>query len=315
MVVGGTGFLGRHICAALTARGNDVVAVARRPGPPVEGAHVVQLDAARGSLGDLVAVLKDADLVVSAAGDVWADDEARMAAAHVTAVDRLLDAMARLPHRPRLVHLGSVHEYGPVPDGVRVAEDRPAAPVSVHGRTKLAGTQAVLRSVCEGRVDGCVLRVVNACGPGTPEYSFVGRLAARLRARTGDTPLDLTVADDRRDYIDARDVAEAVDLAARAPVTGRIINIGRGTATGMRQIADLLVRASGIAPHLVRESGGTVRGRGAGWTCVDNTLAHRLLGWAPRVPLETSLRDTWTASAVPFGAGDPGTADAAHAGH
>ncbi|MGX1915696.1 NAD-dependent epimerase/dehydratase family protein [Streptomyces phaeochromogenes] len=312
VVIGGTGFLGRHICTALAARGDAVVAVARRTGTPVDGARLIQLDAAKGPLEDLVTVMKGADLVVSATGDVWADDEARMTAAHVTAVDRLLAAMTRLPHRPRLVHLGTLHEYGPVPAGTSIAEDRPAAPQTRHGRTKLAGTEAVLRAARQGRVDGGVLRIANTCGPGTPEYSFVGRLAARLRARTGNTPLDLTVVDDRRDYVDARDVAEAVARAAHAPPTGRVVNIGSGAATSMREIADLLVRASGTPRHLMREGDATVRSRGGDWTRADITLARRLLGWTPRVPLETSLRDTWHASAVPFGPSDPGTADALH---
>ena len=310
VVVGGTGFLGRHVCGELGTRGYDVVAVARRTGTPVGGAALIPLDVAHAPLDDLTTVLKGARLVVSATGDMWDDDEDRMTTAHVTAVERLLAALQRLPERPPLVHLGTVHEYGPVPAGTAIAEDRPTEPEGLYARTKLAGTRAVLRAAREGRVDGRVLRIANTCGPGTPEYSFVGRLTARLRARTGDTPLDLTVADDRRDYLDARDVADAVARAAHAPVTGRVVNIGSGTATGIREIADLLVRASGTPPHLIREGTGTVRGRGGGWTRVDTSRARRLLGWSSRIPLDVSLRDTWAASAAPFGPGDPGTADA-----
>ncbi|WP_431773768.1 NAD-dependent epimerase/dehydratase family protein [Streptomyces cucumeris] len=301
VVVGGTGFIGRHICRALARQEYDVLAMARKPAEAIPGVGFLALDAVAAPITDIAAAVGSADLVVNAAGDSWEGDEARMTASHIPLVDQLVSAVATLPRRPRLVHLGSVHEYGPVPDGTAITEDHPTAPLTPYARTKLVGSRIVLGSADAGRVDGCVLRVTNVCGPGTPYGSFLGRLAARLREAGeagADTPFTLTLVDDQRDFIDVRDVADAVALAAAAPVTGRVINIGQGAATGMRELAGLLISASRVPPHLVREEDAPVRSKGGHWTQADISLARTLLGWTPKVPLKESLHDLWAASAT-----------------
>ncbi|MBA6440896.1 NAD(P)-dependent oxidoreductase [Streptomyces sp. GMR22] len=296
VVIGGTGFLGRHICAALAAHGYDVLAVARKPAQPIPGARFLPLDVAAATVGDIAEAVGSADLVVNAAGDLGADDEERMTAGHVLLVDRLVRAVSTLRRRPRLLQLGTVHEYGPVPEGTAIAEDHPTAPGSLYARTKLAGSRIVLDATEAGRVDGCVLRLTNGCGPGAPLHGFLGRLAAQLRATSEDAPLTLTVVDDQRDFVDVRDIAEAVVLAAGTRATGHLINIGSGTATSMRELAGILVSVSGVPPHLVRKGQAPVHSKGGAWTQADIRLARGRLGWSPRVPLERSLRDLWAAS-------------------
>ncbi|MFE2180955.1 NAD-dependent epimerase/dehydratase family protein [Streptomyces sp. NPDC059455] len=298
VVIGGTGFIGRHICGALAKRGYEVLAIARKPAEPIPGVGFLALDAVSAPSEDIVRAAQSADLVVNAAGDSWEGDEASMTASHIPLVDRLVDAVAALPRRPRLVHLGSVHEYGPLPDGTAIAEDHPTAPRTPYARTKLIGSRIVLGAADAGRIDGCVLRVTNVCGPGTPRGSFLGGLAHRLRHTTEDTPLAVTLVDDRRDFIDVRDVAEAVVLAASSPVTGRVLNIGQGDAFSMRELAWLLISASQVPAHLVREESGAVYSKGGSWTQADIRLARRLMGWSPKVALKESFHDLWAASAT-----------------
>ncbi|AQA15552.1 NAD-dependent epimerase/dehydratase family protein [Streptomyces malaysiensis] len=298
VVIGGTGFIGRHICRALAKRGYEVLAMARKPAEPIPGVAFLELDAVSAPTEDIVQAAKSADLLVNAAGDSWQGDEANMTASHIPLVDRLVDAAAALPGRPRLVQLGSVHEYGPVPDGTAIAEDHPTAPRTPYARTKLVGSRIVLGAADAGRIDGCVLRVTNVCGPGTPRGSFLGGLAHRLRHTTEDAPLALTLVDDRRDFIDVRDVAEAVALAASGPVTGRVVNIGQGGAFSMRELAWLLISASQVPARLVREESGAVHSKGGSWTQADIGLARRLMGWSPQVALKESLHDLWAASAT-----------------
>ncbi|MFD0654090.1 NAD-dependent epimerase/dehydratase family protein [Streptomyces malaysiensis subsp. malaysiensis] len=104
--------------------------------------------------------------------------------------------------------------------------------------------------------------------------------------------------DDRRDFIDVRDVAEAVALAASSPVTGRVVNIGQGGAFSMRELAWLLISASQVPARLVREESGAVHSKGGSWTQADIGLARRLMGWSPQVSLKESLHDLWAASAT-----------------
>ncbi|MFE6049443.1 NAD-dependent epimerase/dehydratase family protein [Kitasatospora sp. NPDC056446] len=298
LVLGGTGFVGRHVCAALAGDGYRTLAVGRRPAgaaaPPPDTGYRVLAGSTPAALGALFDTERP-DLVVNAAGTVWQPDPERMARDNAGLVTSLVTAAAARPAPPRLVQLGSVHEYGPTPDGEPIAEDRPERPETPYGRTKLQGTRTVLAA---RGVPAVVLRVSNVLGPGAPTGSLPGLVAARLaQARRDGTEavLELSPLIARRDFVDARDVGAAVLCAAGADgAVGRIVNIGSGAATGVRELVAELVRISGVPARVVErgEQEGT-RSRSMDWQQLDVALAARLLGWHPRRSVTASLADLW----------------------
>jgi nucleoside-diphosphate-sugar epimerase len=296
--MGGTGSLGRHICAALLRDGAyRVTAVARHEAPVVPGARLLTADL----LGDddraVSRLVAGSDVVVNAAGAGWSGAAEHMARAHTVLVDRLLRL---LPAHTRLVHLGSVHEYGEIRPHDAADERHPERPSTVYGRTKLTGTRSVLASAAEGRTDGVVLRVTNVCGPGAPAASFLGSLIQRLRHLSPGSLLELALTPDARDFVDIRDVADAAVRAATAPVTGLVINVGRGAVHDVRTAAELMIDAAGFPRDRVRmraaAAAGSTGGHGA-WTKVDVRRARDLLGWTHSTSLRDSLRDQWEAAA------------------
>ncbi|MER7789084.1 NAD(P)-dependent oxidoreductase [Streptomyces sp. NPDC097640] len=306
VVLGGTGFLGRHIREAFETDGAHVLGVSR--------SAPVRLELTRASTDRLRGLFAeaDADVVVNATGLIWGADEAELTAVNATAVARLVEAVAGLNRRVRLVHLGSVHEYGPVPPGTGITEDVPQEPATVYGRSKLLGSRAVLDAAHAGAVDGTVLRIANVYGPGAPRASVLGgvahHLAAIARGRKtaggpGDAPggapgggpvapLRLAPMDVRRDFVDVRDVAEAVLAATSAPsVSGQAVNIGRGQAVGVRPLVDRMIALSGLAVPVLEEPRDDARRPDAEWQRMDISRARRLLGWQPRRGVDESLRD------------------------
>ncbi|WP_206302802.1 NAD(P)-dependent oxidoreductase [Streptomyces sp. WAC 01529] len=331
VVLGATGFVGRHVRAALADAGARVVGVARGvpgaeigvPGAEagVPGArgevlgarsgtewHALDLTAAGPDrLAGLLAEVR-ADVVVNAAGAVWGVTENQMELANAQLPRALVAACAALPHPPRLVQLGSVHEYGPVPAGATIREDGPTAPVNAYGRSKLAGARAVLDASAQGRADGLVLRVVNVSGPGAPRASLLGTVAAHLARAAGTpgapAPLRLAPLHAHRDFVDVRDVADAVLAAARLDTSGlpaadRVVNIGRGEATGVRHLVRRLLDLAGADVPVIEEDDGRGQRGDVEWQRVDIGRAHRVLGWRPRRDLDTSLRDLLHASTPP----------------
>ncbi|MGW7071684.1 activator-dependent family glycosyltransferase [Streptomyces sp. NPDC054855] len=298
LVLGGTGFLGRRIAAAFEATGTETVCVSRTASGD---GRSVALDLAAAEPAELDRLLTDTrpDVVVNAAGIAWQSDEDGMRRLNADFAARLAAAAARSAHDPLLIQLGTVHEYGPAPDGTSIGEDHETAPITHYGRTKLLGTQAVLEAVREDGLRAAVLRIVNVCGPGTPPTSLLGLVSAQVARHATDEepppPLEVSPLVARRDYVDVRDVADAVLAVADAPggaAVGRVFNVGRGAAVPVRDLVERLVALGGV-PDAVRErpaeGGGGVGG--AAWQQVDISRARDVLGWRPRRSLEDSLRD------------------------
>jgi nucleoside-diphosphate-sugar epimerase len=294
-VLGATGCVGRHVCAAFTRNGDHVLAVARGYADHVSAYDFRSVDLGAEPPERIAGLLADerVDVVVNATGG-WGTTEHEMLYAHVQLVERLVEGVALVRRRPRLVHVGTIHEYGPVAEGTLIDENIEPTPETPYAKTKLAGSEAVLQAARAGRVDGVVLRAVNMCGPHPPGPSFLGFLCNRLREATADgSTVELTIAPAKRDYTDVRDAAEAVVLAAGAPVAGRVINIGRAEATDMRDLVMQFVTAAGFPPDRVRFLDNQVLSKGGDWTRADIRLANRLLDWHPRISLPDSLRAMW----------------------
>ncbi|MEU9701217.1 NAD(P)-dependent oxidoreductase [Streptomyces sp. NPDC047981] len=304
VVLGGTGFLGRHVVAALRATGRRVVSVSRTAGAAPErsgteggaGVDLTADDGQRRFAGLLAA--ERAAVVVNAAGRAWRATEEDMVRGNAELVERLVAAVLAQDAPPRLIQLGSVHEYGPGTPGAGTAEDHPAAPVTPYGRSKLRATEAVLAACAASDLDGVVLRVANVSGPGAPVGSLLRTVADQLVDVASGALSELRYGPLRaeRDFVDVRDVADAVVAAADAPrgaVRGQVINIGTGEAVRARLLVDRLVALSGLAVPVVEQPAapGATGRADVEWQRLDTAKAHRVLGWKPARDLDTSLRD------------------------
>lgn len=299
VVLGGTGWLGRHVCAAFLRQGHHVVAVAR--GAP--HAHVqsefVALDLTTAAQRHLRSLVRSADIVVNAtdalnATDGWRRNPLALRQANVTTVERLVDTMAEQAPGARLIHIGTVLEYGPIPHGTVVTEDHPPRPADDYAQSRLAGTRMVLAATHRGDVDGVALRLVNLCGPDPSPASFPGKLLRALRrAKDSHTPAEVPIAPAQRDFVDVRDAADAALRASWAPVTGVVVNVGSGVAVEMRTFVDALRRAAALPETALRAQQGHIASFGGDWIRADIRRAERLLGWQPRIGLSQSLTDMW----------------------
>jgi nucleoside-diphosphate-sugar epimerase len=301
VVIGGTGFMGRHVCAALSARGHQLTLVGRNP-PKNSGDHpFIALDlASPGAVAELSHLFGDAppDLVVNAAGAVWAPTERDLQRDNIDLVRHLVAAIAGLPQKPRLVHLGSVNEYEPLPWGASLTEETPLKPVTRYGVSKVAGSSVVTAAVRHSGLDAVILRLANVTGPGLSAVSLLGRVAEQLHdaAQAGRPPaVRLYPMRAHRDFLDYQDAVRAIATAAVAPVSGRVINIGSGQAVSVRELVSLLISVTGMAADVIEAEPGPA-GRSvpeAEWLRVDTRGAMKLLGWSPRRRLHDSIRDLW----------------------
>ncbi|HET7703526.1 MAG TPA: TIGR01777 family oxidoreductase [Candidatus Limnocylindrales bacterium] len=140
-LVGGTGLLGRHIAAALRARGDEVIVLGRRAGPSSDGLDEVRTWAP-GDPAGLAASLRGCHAVVNLAGTPvgprpWTSRRRQaILESRLAATRTIVDALARLG-----------------------TPDRPGVLVSASGTDTYTGSDAVPATEATAPTDGFLARV------------------------------------------------------------------------------------------------------------------------------------------------------------
>jgi nucleoside-diphosphate-sugar epimerase len=238
-VTGATGFIGRHVCADLIARGRTVRAIVRpespRPVPPgVEGLRTPLSAAA------LRAAFAGADAVVHLAGVVSTAHDADFAKVNVEGTRAVADAArdARIP----LVHMSSLAASGPATADAPRREDDPASPITAYGVSKLEGERAVAATP---GLRWTILRPGVVYGPGDRAVLPLFRLARRgLLPLVGGRDAAYTFV-----YID--DLVRAVGAALDHGADGLVCFVGHPAPVTTRGLLDAIRTAVGRAVLIV----------------------------------------------------------------
>jgi GDP-4-dehydro-6-deoxy-D-mannose reductase len=285
LVTGGTGFLGPQLERELLDDGFEVTAVGRSSGDVTDPQAMRRLVAeARPTHVFHLAGIRDGELDELLRINVWG-------------TVNVLEAVAAKAPAARVLVVGSSAEYGET-TREPVGEDHPLQPVTDYGVAKAAQELAAAAVGVRRGLHLTRVRVFNVLGPGEPT-SFVasaiaGRLAA-IQAGTARPPLRTGDLSTRRDFVDVRDVASALRLAATRGDAGAVYNVCSGTATSIRRLVEELLEVAGldIAVESTPEPAVlNVRGHAGS--------AERLraaTGWKPEHSLRNSLADVLAGSA------------------
>lgn len=296
VVTGAAGFIGSHVCDRLLADGHAVVGVdcftdyyARdvkeanlRGASGSSRFRLVEADLRSADLGPIVA---NADGVVheAAMGGLlksWTAFDAYLSC-NVLATQRLLDAL-RENGGPPLVHISTSSVYGRDSSG---SEDRPTAPQSPYGVTKLAAEHLVRSYGSQFGVPSTILRYFSIYGPRQrPDmgyHIFIERILA-------NEPITLfgDGAQSRGNTFVADCVEATVRALAHGP-TGETFNIGGGEAITARDAIALIGRLVGREPIVEHAPERPGEQRTA---LADTGKAGAVFGWAPTTGIEDGLR-------------------------
>ncbi len=128
--------------------------------------------------------------------------------------------------------------------GGDLAEDGPALPTTLYGRTKLQGTRVLAEGGPALGLRAITARLFTVYGPG----EHPGRLLPALlqAARTG-RPLELSAGTQCRDFTYIEDVAEGMLRLGRSAGDNTIVNLATGRLTSVRTFAETAAGILGIA--------------------------------------------------------------------
>jgi GDP-4-dehydro-6-deoxy-D-mannose reductase len=293
MVIGETGFAGRHFRSAATDAGHRVVGTSRRPG---ETDLVCDVLDPRSIERALEAASPDAVLNLAGAASVAASFRDPAATFEVNAIGtlNLLEAAARVAPSAHVVSVSSGEVYGRVPESeLPVTEQCSPRPVSPYGTSK-----GSMELICDQyrrttELDVAIVRAFNHTGPGQSD-AFAASTFARQVAeaeRDGQDVVTLRTGnlDVERDFSDVRDVVGAYRAIVDSGLTGTF-NACSGRPTPLRQIVDLLEAET---PLPIEREVDRDRLR-PGEPAVLYGSAQRLqeaTGWRPEIPLRKTVAD------------------------
>jgi len=307
-VTGGTGFVGAHLVKALRARGDSVAALVRRPALAQELGWGDAVRQVRGDLDDEAALhdgCAGAEVVFHVAGKIVARSPAEFMATNRDGTANVLEA-ARDAGVRRFIHVSSLAVAGPTTPAHPIDEERPPAPVTDYGRSKLAA-EVLVRAM---PFDWTIIRPPVVYG----EWDR-GTLTVFQLARRGFVPV-FGDGSQELSAIHAEDLARALIVVAQAENTARrvyfathaatitsrefVLKIGEALGTkpriiplppvvvrGVLWVTGTLAHLAGRATLLSADKGNEYLA--PAWTCRSDALT-RDTGWRAQIELETGLR-------------------------
>lgn len=282
LVTGASGLIGRHTVDALLSRGDEVRSFQR--GEPAQDIETVQGDVCTDP-DRLRAAARGCEGVVHLAGegDVAASRRDPLAYAQLNATGALHALEAARASDASFILASTQRIYPLAPQLCR--EDDAPAPDSPYGFAKLAAELWCRMENEQFSLPCSVLRFFSVYGPGQQPAGSSGVVAIFARAAMEGGPLSVQ-SRGRRDFTDARDVADGVVLAlSKPPSSLRTLNIATGIGTSFSELARHVKRIFNSSSP-VREEGANDQGADL---VADCAAAAAELAYRPRISLAAGL--------------------------
>jgi len=296
LVTGATGFVGSHLVDALLEKGWRVAVLVRKSSNLrwLQGKPVERVDPG-------TAPLPDCDVLFHVAGSIRADTYADYLSGNRDLAVRVFEAA----RARRFVHISSLAAAGP---GEDVDESTPCRPLSLYGRSKKEGEDAVWKR--RDRIPVTVIRPPVVYGPRDfGLFDLYLTVSKGLRPEIGGSK--------RISIVHVRDLVEGIVAAGESPAgANEVFYLANEAKVEISEVMGLVAAALGnrtfrvgIPDRVVRFLGALVEdvasmvgkrsmfGRDKAlemtqkaWCC-SPAKAERLLGWKARVPLERGMTE------------------------
>ena len=290
-ITGGAGFLGRHLCRALTVAGHQIKIIDLKENPEFETMIADVRDSEK-----MKELITNADIVFHLASLIEAGESVEKPEKYIdyniNGTLSVLEAM-RLNGVKTFIFSSSAAIYGE-PIQVPIKEDDRTLPINPYGMTKLA-MEALLRSYVEAHdFTGVALRYFNLYGPEEhhePETHAIPRFIEQIYNNR-----EVTVWGDgshQRDYVYISDIVEAhlqaLELVAKNPQKYHYMNLSTENPSSVMEVIQIIEQAmnkKAMIKHHDPRPGDPLQ------LYADATKAREILNWQSKTDLATGLKQT-----------------------
>jgi len=330
LITGCSGFIGRHLVAALQRHGVHIRGLTRQRPETVGLAGVEWLRADLAQAGSLAGACRDIDTVFHAAGHAHAlrSDPGVHWQTTLEGTRRLL-AEAQTHGVARFVFISSVKAM-PEPGNDCLDESETGLPADAYGLSRRRAEDLVLEAGQRSGMHVSILRPTLVYGPGC-KGNLLNMMKQIERGRFPPVPDTGNI----RSMVDVRDLVDALLLAAGRPqANGRVFIISDGEDYSTRRIYAAMRAAAGrsvprlavpaVVLRLLGRAGDAYQwllrrpapfdsrlcSRLLDSACYRSNCAADLLGFAPQYRFEDSVGEMLAACREP-GPANPGTSPGA----
>lgn len=292
LVTGESGFIGRHLSAALVADGFIVHGLSRRSGTDITDAAAV-LETIQRTRPAAIYHLAGPSFVP----DSRLDPEG-FRAAHVDGTRYLFEAALTLDPLPRILLAGTADSYRPDPDRLPFDELTPIEPENPYAWAKQAQESLGIEYHETLGLPVIRVRLFNVIGPGQGDRFVASNFAMQVaRVALGLQPPHIETGDLRvaRDFIDWRDAVDALRLALVSGEAGEVYNVATGVPHPIGRILEHFRNRAGVPMTIVQplslaRTAQSLLRYGSGGKLRQAT------GWTPRHGIQStldSIYDDW----------------------
>ncbi len=308
LVTGGTGFVGTHIAKALLDQGGRVRIAVHDRAPLLTDPRIERVHADLTRQEDCLAAMAGVDLVFHAAGavagtGVSADNAMAGIAKNLHLTAQVMQA-AWTAGVERLLVFSSSTAYPASDHPIREDElwaGEPHPSYLGYGWMRRYFERLAEFTASRSKVKIALVRPTAVYGPHddfNPTTSHVIPALVRRAVAKEDPFIVWGTGDEMRDFLHIEDLARGCLLMMERHAECDPVNIGYGSALTIKQTVEIILDAAGHRGAQVQFDATkptTIPRR-----LVDTSKAERLLGFKPRIPIETGLADLvrWYAARI-----------------
>jgi nucleoside-diphosphate-sugar epimerase len=293
LVIGGNGFIGRHIVTHALQRGWSVTSTGISPTAEQADDHprLIRRVADTTDSASLAALVADTPFsyVVNCGGYIdhtlYFKGGKKLFDAHFGAACYLPELLDRDALKA-FVNIGSSDEYGNQPSPQRECDRE--APISPYACGKTAATHFLQMLARTESFPAISLRLFLTYGPGQDDRRFLPQI---IRNCLADVAFPVSQGEQLRDFCYVADTVDAVFKALETPAAlGEVINIGSGAPVTIRSVIEHVRAVIGKGDPRYGE---IAYRPGENMSLYpDTSKARTLLDWVPQTSLEDGIQNT-----------------------